>query len=213
MRPVMILFAKAPIPGRVKTRLIPTLGAERAAELHSALVLDMIEKLNGFKGFADLELHTDSTTDAWAETLVTSKVQCAGELQLKLFHAIDEALAEGRSQAMVIGSDAPTLPGTYVERLLNATADIALGPCEDGGFYAIACRKIHAKMFSGVRWSAPETLQDTIKAVKRCGLSLELGNVWHDVDGPDDLQRLRREEAVPVRTRHVIDSLDKLHRM
>lgn len=201
----MILFAKAPIPGLVKTRLIPALGAQRAAELHSALALDMLEKLNTFKGFADVELHTDIATDAWPETLVTRKVQCAGELQLKLFHAIDAALKEGRSQAMVIGSDAPTLPRAHIERLLNAAADIALGPSEDGGFYAIACRRIHSNMFSGVRWSAPETLQDTIKAIERCGLSLELGTLWHDVDGPDDLERLRREEAVPARTRYIID--------
>jgi len=205
MRPVMILFAKAPIAGSVKTRLIGTLGAPRAAELHSALVLDMIEKLNIFRGFADIELHTSITTDAWRETLVTRKVQCPGGLELKLFHALDAALAEGRSQAMVIGSDAPTLPGAHLKRLLNATADVALGPCEDGGFYAIACRHVRPEMFSGVRWSAPETLGDTLAAVKRCGLSVELGDLWYDIDEPADLERLRREHVVPVRTKQVVE--------
>ena len=84
----MILFAKAPIPGRAKTRLAAAIGAEQAAELYRAFVADTIAKLTEFRGFADIELHTDIPTDAWIDSGVTRDLQAAGGLELKLLHAL-----------------------------------------------------------------------------------------------------------------------------
>jgi uncharacterized protein DUF2064 len=87
-------------------------------------------------------------------------------------------------------SCSPTLPVEHVRRLLKSEADVSLGPTLDGGYYGIACRKIHQAMFDAVRWSTSETLQDTARAVERCGLSHALGPEWFDVDTPEDLRRL-----------------------
>ena len=70
MLPVILLFAKAPVPGRVKTRLQPVLSPEQSAELHSSFVGDVHEWLGGFTSIADIELHLDEPTGFWSELLI-----------------------------------------------------------------------------------------------------------------------------------------------
>jgi uncharacterized protein len=200
----MILFAKAPVPGAVKTRLAAAIGASRAAELHTAFVADMLEKLNAFKDFSDIELHTDIPTDAWNKLPVTRRLQAPGNLELKLFHALAEAFGEDRTHVIILGSDSPTLPRAHIQRLLDATADVAIGPCEDGGYYAIGCRRAHPDMFAGVEWSTGRVLEQTESALEMCGLSCERGEIWYDVDGPVDLARLMAEPELPGYTRQAI---------
>ena len=200
----MILFAKAPVPGRVKTRLAAAIGAGPAAELYRAFVADTIAKLTEFRDFADIELHTDTLTDAWSEPGVARDLQATGGLELKLLHALAGALQSGRPQAMILGSDSPTLPREHIQRLLDSVADVALGPCEDGGYYAIACRRVHSEMFNGVEWSTSHVLEQTERAVRASGLSVERGDLWYDVDGPEDLARLMKEQALPPCTRQAV---------
>ena len=202
----MILFAKAPIPGRVKTRLATVIGAARAAELHRAFVADMIAKLREFREVADIELHTDIVTDAWKEPDVAHDLQTPGDLALKLFHAIGGALRAGRPQALIFGSDSPTLPHAHVQRLLDSMADVTLGPCEDGGYYAIACRRADSRMFAEVEWSTRNVLEQTERSARACGLSVERSDVWYDVDEPEDLARLAAEPELPGHTRRALGS-------
>src|SRR5439155_12064238 len=133
----------------------------------------------------DIELHTDIETDAWRDRQVTRKLQCAGDLGLKMLHALSSALAQGREAVCIVGSDAPTLPAAYLRTLLASPADVALGPCEDGGYYALSCRRTHPEMFRGVEWSSAATLAQTEEAVRRCGLSVDRGPGWYDVDLPE----------------------------
>lgn len=200
MLPVIILFAKAPVPGRVKTRLSPAIDLASAAELHRAFVLDMVESLLPLSETAELELSTDISTPAWPEVPVRRSLQAGGDLGARLYSAVSRALGLGRPRAVVLGSDSPTLPPAAVVELLAADADVALGPTEDGGYYGIACRRVHPEMFAGVRWSTPHTLADTALAVRRCGLSVAFGAPWFDVDEPSDLERLRQLPALPRHT-------------
>jgi glycosyltransferase A (GT-A) superfamily protein (DUF2064 family) len=78
---------------------------------------------------------------------------------------------------------------------------VALGPCEDGGYYAISCRRTHPEMFRGVEWSSARALEQTEEAARRCGLSVERGLGWYDVDRIEDLRRLREEDHLPEHTR------------
>jgi rSAM/selenodomain-associated transferase 1 len=199
MRPVIVLFAKAPVPGRVKTRLQPPLTPAQAAVLHTAFVHDALALLTGCPD-ADVELHTDIPTDAWPEWQVPRKLQISGDLGLRMVHALAGALQAGRPQAIIVGSDAPTLPAAHLRWLLDATADVALGPCDDGGYYAIACRRAHPRMFEGVEWSTPRALAQTRAAAERCGLTVVLGPSWFDVDESQDLERLLRSGALPLYT-------------
>jgi hypothetical protein len=195
MRPAIILFARAPVAGRVKTRLAPALGEEAALDLHKAFVLDMLDKLSILSGTADIELHTDIQTDAWRRPNVVLRTQRGGDLGTRMFHALS-----GR-WACIVGSDAPTLPVAHIEALLASSADVALGPCEDGGYYAISCRRTDPDMFRGVEWSTERALEQTERSSLRCGLSVERGSRWYDVDRPADLRRLLEEENLPEHTR------------
>ncbi len=188
VRPVIVLFAKAPIPGRVKTRLCPPLTPEQAAELHLQFALTAMKKLSSsFRAAADIELHTDVDSDAWRNLGVTVRLQCEGNLADRMLHAFRTVGAP----SMIVGSDAPTLPVEYLQEILESPCDVTLGPTEDGGYYAIACRApLPDAVFLGVRWSSEFTLGDTVRAAKDCGLTVGLGREWWDVDNPEDLERL-----------------------
>ncbi len=202
MRPAILLFAKAPRPGRVKTRLQPRLTPSQAATLHEAFVRDALTMLAGTVPASDIELYTDISTDAWADIEVARALQVEGDLGARMLAALEAGLAAGRPRVTIVGSDAPTLPPDHLRELLAADADVALGPTEDGGYYAISCRRTRPEMFRGVVWSEAHTLEDTVRACEACGLSVALGPAWWDVDTPDDLRRLAREAVLPPHTRH-----------
>jgi Uncharacterized protein conserved in bacteria (DUF2064) len=124
------------------------------------------------QGAADIELHTDIPTDAWASCGVPQRLQCEGDLGLKMFQALDRALNQGRERALILGSDSPTLPPSHVVALLSSTADVAIGPTEDGGYYAVSCRAVHLDMFAGVAWSASSASRT------RSGLSGSAAYAW-----------------------------------
>jgi rSAM/selenodomain-associated transferase 1 len=186
--PLIVLFAKAPTPGRVKTRL--GVDAVRAVELHSSFVRQTLVMLESLRGEAEVELSTDEPTRAWCEFPVARSVQVSGHLGERIYAALEQALAAGRPRVVILGSDSPGLPAAHVRTLLASPADVCLGPVEDGGFYAIACSRTAPAMFAGVRWSTSATLSDTLGALAGCGLSVQLGPSWFDIDRPEDLTRL-----------------------
>ncbi len=165
-----------------------------------AFVSDMIEMLQSHLGIGDLELHTDLPTDAWARYGVFQRAQAGGDLGDRVLLALTEAFANGRTQVMVLGSDAPTLPASLALQLLLSQADVALGPAQDGGYYAISCRRVHPRMFQRVSWSGPAALETTARAARECGMTVKIGSPWFDVDTPDDLDRLFKTEDLPRHT-------------
>jgi len=188
MRPAILVFAKAPRPGLVKTRLARTCGAERAAEIHHKMVSHLLTRLLADRTLeADLELHTDISTDAWSAFNVTQHLQTKGNLGERMYHALQ------RGRILIVGGDAPTVPLPFLKQLLESPADIALGPTTDGGYYAIHARRTHPDMFAGVEWSTARALEQTVTACRACGLAVETGETWFDIDTETDLERIRTE--------------------
>jgi glycosyltransferase A (GT-A) superfamily protein (DUF2064 family) len=136
--------------------------------------------------FGPVELHTDAATTAWPDFAGARRVQVQGDLGARMLAALSQGLP-----AMIAGSDAPGIPDAHLAALLGSPADVALGPTEDGGFYAIAARRTHADMFRDVEWSSGSELRQTIRACERCGLTVEIGPRWFDIDTPEDLERAR----------------------
>jgi hypothetical protein len=159
-----------------------------------------MERLRELEG-ADLELHTDGPSDAWADLGIRSRLQAEGDLGERMLHAIAEALGEGRPAAMIVGGDSPDVPLAHLEGLLQSPFDVALGPTRDGGYYAIRCRRWNAGMFRGVTWSSAETLEKTLRSVRECGLSAGLGESWYDVDDAAGLEQIRCSAQIPRHTR------------
>lgn len=190
MPAAILLFAKAPVPGRVKTRLQPVWTPDQAAELHRAFVDDLLDTLATFPPAVAVELHTDIPTDAWSRPGVSKRLQQAGDLGVRMLRALEHSLGSGASPTMIVGGDVPNLPKSHLEELLAMDADVVLGPSEDGGYYAICCRRTHPAMFEAVGWSSSRAFDDTVRAARKAGLSVAWGPIWSDIDSAGDLARL-----------------------
>ena len=151
------VFAKAPLPGRVKTRLHACMSAEQAADLHAAFVVDFWDRLRGLRDVSRY-LYCDQS---WAsfERLAEPenyRLQQGAGLGERMFTCIEELSARGHSRIVLLGSDSPTLPLEYIDQAFRCLdqASAVLGPADDGGFYALGCHRPHPGMFSGVTWSS-----------------------------------------------------------
>jgi uncharacterized protein len=202
MKPVIIVYAKAPVPGQVKTRLIPRLGAAGAARLHEALVEDTLAMAETLGDTFDVELHTDISTGAWSWVGVR-RLQSAGDLGARMYATLRASLDGGRPFVIILGSDSPGLPRHFLAQLADLQADVVLGPTRDGGYYAIGCRRIDPAMFAEVVWSSPAARAQTEEAARRCGLTVAHGPEWFDVDEPGDLDALM-EAGATGRTAQVL---------
>lgn len=198
------LFAKAPRPGRVKTRLAARLSAEDAAEFHRLCALETWSRLQRVAG-ADAFLYCDRRGADFGlpQADRRTRLQRGADLGEKMRRCLDELLAQSYRKALIVGSDSPTLPPAHIEAAAAALdrADVVLGPSADGGFYLIGARKTDPRMFDGVTWSRAETRAQTMRALRAAGLGAALAQAWYDVDEPDDLDRLQAAPLLPPRLR------------
>jgi len=189
----LLLFTKPARPGRVKTRLIGDLTPVQAAELHTAFLDDLLERLHAGRFALTLAWALDAD-DEIPEGPIPGIRQRGDDLGDRLYNALAEEAAGGAAVA-ALGSDHPTLPVALVERafdLLDAGADVVLGPAEDGGYYLIALRAeaVARRLFEGIAWSTDRVFPATLERIAELGLRLELLPTAADVDTPDDLRRL-----------------------
>lgn len=222
----LILLARAPVAGRVKTRLADALGPEGAARLHAAFTEDLAERLSGR---FPLTLAVDADGDdaffpPIAERIgATLAPQGPGDLGARMARALQAHLATGDAGALLIGTDLPTVPLGHLEaaaRLLARHA-VVLCPSADGGYWAVGAARraldhwpeVTKRLFTGIEWGTPTVLMDTLA---RAGdLDIALGPAWFDVDEPRDLDLLIRhlasgaDPALP-RTRAVLTELGRL---
>lgn len=183
----IVIFAKAPVPGRVKTRLIPALGAEGAA----VLARQMLERTIGealATGLAT-ELCGDPDAAEWHEPRpgLALTAQGQGELGERLARAAARVLREDR--ILLIGSDCPELN----RRTLLGAADsleahdAVIHPAHDGGYALLGLKRFDPSLFEGISWSTPVVAGQTIGRIDALGWSLRVGATLRDVDEPGDL--------------------------
>jgi hypothetical protein len=201
----LIVFAKAPRPGEVKTRLIPVLGAAGAARLHERLV-DRALATAAAAGLGAVELCGDPASDPFLAARAAAHgaalaEQGPGDLGARMHRAFQRALT-GAPAAILIGTDCPALTAEYLRDAGDALAaglDAVLGPAADGGYVLIGLRRVHPSLFERIRWGGPDVLQDTRTRLGALGWRWrELGTLW-DVDRPEDLERLARAIAEGAR--------------
>jgi len=196
------VFTKPAVPGRVKTRLQPALGAERAAALHAAFLADLLARLDGSGIF---ELRLAWALDAGEEpppSSVPAVRQRGEDLGARLHAALADA-ARTHARVAAVGSDHPTLPRERVEEAfarLEQGADLVLGPALDGGYTLVALRgaAVDARLFTDIPWSGPRVLACTLERARELVLRVELLPMSADVDTPEDLERLRAELRDPA---------------
>ncbi len=209
MSATILVFARAPVPGSAKTRLIPALGADGAAAVHERLVdRALATAVAAAVGPVELCCTPDDVHPALAGLARVHGARLApqgpGDLGARMHAAIARALADGAQCAIVIGADCPALAPRHLREAAAALAgghDAVLAPAEDGGYVLIGLKRAAAPLFAGIRWGEPSVMKDTRTRLAALGLrSVELETLW-DVDRPEDLARMQgmREAGGVVR--------------
>ena len=201
----LVIFAKAPIPGEVKTRLCPPLTPDEAATLHGSFVLDMLERTKLAVAKLQLPFHRYLAC-APSSALVFFKImeerqgvrlldQVGEDLGQRMHRTSVDLFAMGYKQIIIVGTDVPTLPLSVYQEALGMLdhSDLVLGPALDGGYYLIGLTKPAEELFIGVPWSTDQVLTVTQQKTKALGLSVGLATAWRDVDTIADLQALIAE--------------------
>ena len=193
----VIVFAKAPQPGAVKTRLIPRLGAEGAAALHARLVKHTLDTVRA-ASLKPVELHcAPDTEDAFFRFCeghyhVALRPQVDADLGARMLSAFVKALA-AHACVLLVGTDCPALTARHLrqaEKALRDGDDAVFVPCEDGGYALIGLRRADAKLFDGIAWGSDRVMADTRTRLGQLGWTWrELETLW-DIDRPEDYSRL-----------------------
>ncbi len=210
----LVVLARRPVPGRVKTRLAGAIGAAAAARLYRAFVADLASRFG--RGPLPVFWAVAPPLGDFAELFGLSKERCfeqgGSDLGERLASALRAIRARGFARLVAIGSDSPHLPAARVSDALErlGRVDVVLGPALDGGYYLIALREPF-DLFSGVAWSTAEVLSQTLARAASLGLSSCLLEPDFDVDTASELDLLRAraasEPAELVATRSALASL------
>lgn len=193
----LIVLVKAPIPGRVKTRLQVPLSAEQAARLYKAFVRDVVAGARRCRGSTvsiAYEPHPRYPDLSWLEDAPAWFPQAEGDLGARLAAAFDRGFRAGASKVAIIGSDCPHLEPALLDRAFARLDDAraVLGPASDGGYYLIGLRAPMPHLFAGIAWSGPDVLEGTLARLRARGESFRLLPERTDIDTFADLKTLSR---------------------
>jgi len=203
----LVIFAKAPIPGQVKTRLCPTLTEDEAATLHGSFVLDTLERTKAAVGRFKLPLDrflacAPSSSHVFFKIMearhgVTLLDQQGQDLGARMRQAFDDLFARGYRQVCLVGTDVPSLPLTHYREAVELLAhhDLVIGPARDGGYYLIGLTQPRPDLFTDIPWSTDHVMALTQQKAATAGLKTAFLPAWRDVDTPDDLHALIDDSA------------------
>jgi uncharacterized protein len=199
-RVALILMAKAPEAGRVKTRLCPPLSLDEAAELSRCFLLDTIERVRQVPEAAPVIAHDPPESGLAFATVAPDFAlipQRGHDLGARMAQVVGAVLERGAGGAVVIGGDAPNLPVDHLRRAVGLIAegghDVVLGPSQDGGYYLIGLRSLHDELFDAMAWSTAEVFDETLARCRRLQLRVARLPAWYDVDSAAALARLEAD--------------------
>jgi hypothetical protein len=223
------VMAKASIPGRTKTRLVPPLSFDEAAAFNTAFLRDVAANIAAagteaavacYMAYGPPGSHDFFAANLPGAGLIESWRPGFGDC---LLVAIEQVLARGHMSAVVLNSDSPTLPTALLietARVLAQPGDRAvLGPSSDGGYYLLGLKAPHRRMFEDVAWSTAQVAQQTRERAAEIDLALHELPEWYDVDDLASLQmlhdelldgRVHAQGLAPHAARHSAGLLDAL---
>jgi rSAM/selenodomain-associated transferase 1 len=195
----VVVFAREPVPGEVKTRLREGIGAEAAAHVYAATLEHTLEiaKTSGARVVLSL---ADVPSGAWARRIDTAiEIQRGADIGDRMDDAFARRFGEGEQRVVIIGSDCPWSAATCIAKASAKLGgvDAVLGPTRDGGYWLVAQRPPGLPLFTRISWSSPETLEQTRARIRA------LGGTWSeleeliDIDTADDLEIVLSDPRTP----------------
>ncbi|MFC4290966.1 TIGR04282 family arsenosugar biosynthesis glycosyltransferase [Sphingorhabdus arenilitoris] len=182
-----VLFTRYPVAGEAKTRLIPAVGAQAAADIHAALTLRTVDILKQCDCHLEIAITGAPIADfrKWLGEDICFKRQQEGDLTDRLLAEIDPA------PLIFFGSDTPDLSEDIVAEAIAALGhhDLVVGPAEDGGYYLIGMRQAAAGLFTDMPWSTDKVLTQTLARAAALNMTVHQTRLLSDCDTPDDLKK------------------------
>ena len=198
MKTCVIVFAKNPVPNQVKTRLVPTLSPEQAATLYTAFLTDGCEVLAKLPSVDLIIAYTPAEARSDLQALIGENAtyipQIGADLGERLASATQWATEQGYTKTLLVGSDSPTLPISYISKALTLldSRDVVIGPSTDGGYYLIGFSATNIAMivpfiFEEIAWSTADVFQQTVARIRSLKATFGLLPPWYDIDTAEDL--------------------------
>jgi len=196
----LIIFTRFPQPGKTKTRLIPILGEQGAADLQRQMTEHIISTVAAVSKRAGLTVGVcyeggdAAMMRDWLGPQFIYRPQGSGNLGQRINKAFDEAFGAGIEAVVIVGSDIPGISTDIIQQAFEVLQknDLVLGPAHDGGYYLIgmqraAARRANPQLFKGIKWGSSEVLGQTLQVAGTLGLHFVLLESLADVDRPEDL--------------------------
>ena len=204
------VFARVPVVGTVKTRLVPPLTPEQACALYIAFLRDLFARLSKLKKVAVTVFYAGEDPEP-LRALLPDRFGLApqrGETLGDRMRSALDTLLDGGGYALLIGSDSPDIPLPFLKRawVKLKHRDLVLGPAFDGGYYLIGLKTMIPEVFDGIDWGGPAVLRDTLAKAEAGGIGCGILPPWYDVDGADSLAFLRSMLAA-----RRVEKSDRLH--
>ncbi|MEM6754530.1 MAG: TIGR04282 family arsenosugar biosynthesis glycosyltransferase [Cyanobacteria bacterium P01_C01_bin.38] len=191
----LIIFTRYPQPGKTKTRLIPALGVEGAANLQRQMTEYTVAKVKKFQSSAAISFEIRfaggnlQLMQNWLGTELNYQLQGEGDLGKRMQNSFLSAFDKGAQEVVIIGIDCPGVNAQVLaeafEKIQNC--DLLLGPAVDGGYYLIGLKRAIAELFINIDWGTAKVLQQTVDIAQQLNLSVAYLQTLADVDRPEDL--------------------------
>jgi len=204
-RCAIIVMTRYPEEGKVKTRLIEHLGEDGATHLHQKMAEHTISTLEPLCDIQTADLWvffsggSAEKMQSWLGERFEYRPQQGDNLGSRMAHAFKHIFAAGYNRAVMLGTDCPDIEGATVVKALNSlrSADVALGPAEDGGYYMIGINELHPDLFRNINWGSAKVLSQTVEIVKNLNLTPAYLPPLRDIDIPEDLESIRGTFLLP----------------
>ncbi len=191
----LIIFTRYPQPGKTKTRLIPALGVEGAANLQRQMTEYTLSKVKKFQKSAGISFEIRfaggdlQLMQNWLGTELNYQLQGEGDLGKRMKNSFLSAFDKGAQEVIAIGIDCPGVNAQLLaeafEKIRNC--DLLLGPAVDGGYYLIGLNRAIEELFINIDWGTAKVLQQTMDIAQQLNLSVAYLQALADIDRPEDL--------------------------
>jgi len=201
----LLIFTRYPVPGKVKTRLIPALGAEGAARIHRRMTEHVVGVVRATRKREAIGMALEITIcytgaqprgfRAWLGTDLKYKPQHRGDIGARMHGAFEQAFRNGAEAVLAVGSDIPGITPEILHQALDGLREnhIVLGRAADGGYYLIGMKSLYPSLFQGMDWGTGRVYEQTRDAIRSLGRTFSDLPPLEDVDRPEDLARFQND--------------------